>query len=270
MHDEFNKPVSHEPWLSKEQRRKMSERNRGKARQAKEQTAAPAKPDAAEIKARQEEQLRAERLRRKQQSELNRQKARAKADRESRGEAAKPVSAVSEQTVSATPQSVPRSEPSKPQVPQERAVPRQEATASARTVRGERYGRSKAPARQRRLTARGSLLMGLLAILLIGCVIYGRMRTNEIYTTIAQLQEQYDDICARNVSMKSEMEGKMTVKNIEDYAENELGLKQLDQSQITYIQIQTEDEVTITEPESNWIVALNDWFVSLWEFLRGA
>lgn len=114
------------------------------------------------------------------------------------------------------------------------------------------------------------ILIGAVAVALIGMVIYGKVQTNELYTEISQQQAVYDDIIARNVSMRSEMEGKMTVKNIEEYAENVLGLKQLDQSQIQYIQIQTEDEVTITEPESNWLVTVSDFLTDIWNFLRGA
>ena len=69
--------------------------------------------------------------------------------------------------------------------------------------------------------------------------------------------------------MKSEMEGKMTVKKIEEYAEDVLGLRPLNQSQIEYIQLQTEDTVTVSEPEDNFFVTVNDYLVSIWEFLRG-
>ena len=118
----------------------------------------------------------------------------------------------------------------------------------------------------KRMNTVRTVLIGAVAVALIGMVIYGRVQTNEIYTEIAEQQALYDDIVARNVSMRSEMEGKMTVKNIEEYATDVLGLKQLDQSQIQYIQIQTEDEVTISQPESNWLVAINDFFSDIWHF----
>ena len=69
--------------------------------------------------------------------------------------------------------------------------------------------------------------------------------------------------------MKSEMDGKMTVKNIEDYAQNVLGLKPLNQSQIEYIQLQTEDEVVITKPKESFFVKVNDYLTRFWEFLSG-
>ncbi len=143
--------------------------------------------------------------------------------------------------------------------------------SARRKVSGGRYSEyGKSNSYQRRITTGGSVVIGLLTVLLIGCVIYGKVQTNEIYTTLAQLQAEYDDITAQNVSMRSEMEGKLTVKNIEEYAENVLGLRQLDQSQIEYVQIQTEDEVVISEPDENIIVTINDYLNSFWEFLRGA
>ncbi|MCQ2407608.1 MAG: hypothetical protein MJ065_03655 [Oscillospiraceae bacterium] len=120
-----------------------------------------------------------------------------------------------------------------------------------------------------RISTAGAVAIGLLTGLLIGTVIYGRVQTNEVYTEIAALQAEYNDLVARNISMKSEMEGKLTVKNIEEYAEKTLGLMPLNQSQIEYIQLQTEDEVIITEPEDNVFVSINDFLVNIWEYLRG-
>ena len=143
--------------------------------------------------------------------------------------------------------------------------------AESRAAKGGRYTRSGTGSGtyQNRITTGGAITLGILCGVLIGTVIYGRVQLNEAYTEIAKLQTEYDDLTAKNVSMRSEMEGKMTVKNIEEYAENVLGLRPLNQSQITYIQLQTEDEVIITEPEENFFVRVNDKLVGIWEFLRG-
>jgi hypothetical protein len=149
---------------------------------------------------------------------------------------------------------------------------KQQTESKSRTSQGSRYtgtannGTSEHP---NRITTGGAVTLGILTGILIGTVIYGRVQTNEVYTKIAALQAEYDDLTARNISMRSEMEGKLTVKKIEEYAEDELGLRPLNQSQIEYIQLQTEDEVTVTEPEDNFFVTVNDYLVSIWEFLRG-
>ena len=56
--------------------------------------------------------------------------------------------------------------------------------------------------------------------------------------------------------MQTELEGKASIRNIKDYAENHLGLQKLDQSQIQYIEIQKEDTVEIDGEEQNIFVWL--------------
>ena len=160
---------------------------------------------------------------------------------------------------------------SSPNPKKKKKTKKQNNPAESRTAKGSRYSSSESSTGtyQNRITAGGAVTLGILTGVLIGTVIYGRVQTNEIYTKIAALQTEYDDLTAKNISMRSEMEGKMTVKNIEDYAKDELKLQPLNQSQITYIQLQTEDEVVITEPEDNLFVRINDKLVSIWEYLRG-
>lgn len=148
---------------------------------------------------------------------------------------------------------------------------RKKKEPAVRLSAGKRYEKSteSAPKQRSRISTGGAVALGILTGVLIGTVIYGRVQTNEIYTDIASLQAEYDDLAARNVSMKSEMESKLTVKKIKEYAENVLGLMPLNQSQIEYIQLQTEDEVVISEPEDNLFVEINDYLVSIWEYLRG-
>ncbi|MBQ4346179.1 MAG: hypothetical protein IJC75_03490 [Oscillospiraceae bacterium] len=112
--------------------------------------------------------------------------------------------------------------------------------------------------------------LAVCALALLGGTIYGKVMTNEIYTDIAEAQAEYDDLKASNVSLRSEIDGKTTVKNVEEYAEDVLGLMQLDDSQIKYIKIQTEDEVMIAEPEQGFWEKLQENFRQVWAWLRGA
>lgn len=147
------------------------------------------------------------------------------------------------------------------------------AGGTSRRTKVSRGGRFNEKARRmsnpNRITTGSAIFIGLLLLLLLGLVIYGKVQTNEMYMKIASLQSEYDDLVSRNVSMRSEMEARLTVRNIEEYAEKELGLKQLDQSQIEYIAIQTEDEVYITEPQDSWEVVINEYLSAIWDFVRG-
>lgn len=343
MQDEYMRPVSHESYLSPEERQRLSERNRGAA----SHTILPGTPDAAaqaeeaprrtrrtksKSKIRSRRRLHAappsppaepvrdehaEMLERMAQTEENRRRARgqyavtaahpdefpdavtdAEEYEDSFDHGSSHAASVARSSFRREPssrrgwyvvfpfisgssalQADAEDEPDAQLLPAEDRACVPEAGADAeesaseaagrKKVSGSRYNETAGGGYHRRITTGGSIIIGLLTVLLIGCVIYGKVQTNEVYTKIAELQAEYDDINARNISMKSEMEGKLTVKNIEDYAKNTLGLIPLNQSQIEYIQIQTEDEVTITEPEQNLIVTINDYITSFWEFLRG-
>ena len=74
---------------------------------------------------------------------------------------------------------------------------------------------------------------------------------------------------SEKVRMQSEIEEKMALKNVEDYAENVLGLKKLDKSQIEYIKIQSEDVVQIPVEEQSFFSKLKDALHNIVEYIRG-
>lgn len=250
--------------LTQEQRMKLSRENREKSGHVKKRQA-PKKPKATPNPT--EDAKRARRERQAKSAEN-----RAKAARPKNPPAGSP--AVGTAAASATPP-----EPQKEKPLQVYTVTRKSPTMQIQTpkkktipqrVQGKRFRNMMNPrVTRRRASSVKAVVLGLCAMGLVGTVIYGRVQTNELYSEIAKAQAIYDDTLAKNVSMHSEMEGKMTIKNVAEYAENVLGLKQLDQTQIRYIQLQTEDEVTIAEEESNIFVVLHKKLAEFWEFIKG-
>ncbi len=114
-----------------------------------------------------------------------------------------------------------------------------------------------------------TFLAAAFAMGLLGAVIYGRVQTNEIYGEIARETKEYELVQSENVRMHSDLEAKVAIKSVEEYAEQELGLQQLDQSQIEYIQLQTDDSVEIPDEEKNLFVRIKDKFESFMEYLKG-
>ncbi|MBR6107466.1 MAG: hypothetical protein IKQ39_05610 [Oscillospiraceae bacterium] len=279
--------------LTAEERREMtlvnlarSKASKAKRKKQRRQKAAEKKLTEAEKREKEQQRIREERDQRRSMSEQNRREAGLTADPmpeppelpekpekpEFTGETAEyPLPPEPEENpidISIPQETKPETKP-EPEKKQPRSEKRSKAGISR--AAGGRYTENRVRAKKdaNRITAGGAVMFGLLTTVLIGLVIYGRVQTNELYTEIAELQTEYDDLVAENVSMKSEMEGKMTVKNIQEYAENVLHLMPLNQSQIEYIQLQTEDEVTITEPEESFFVRVNDYLRRFWEFLSG-
>ena len=67
----------------------------------------------------------------------------------------------------------------------------------------------------------------------------------------------------------TELESKMTLKNVEDYAVNVLGLQKLDNSQIKYVQTQTDDIIEIPEENKNIFVRAKEKINSFLEYIFG-
>ena len=119
----------------------------------------------------------------------------------------------------------------------------------------------------------GSVLMivfvSLLAAALLGSVIYSLDKRNTMYNKVSAMNEKLDEAEAENVRLQSELDSKMSAKNIEDYAENVLKMQKIDSTQIKYIKIQTGDVVTIPEQEKGVIAKIKSFFDKCVEYFRG-
>ncbi|MCR4793828.1 MULTISPECIES: cell division protein FtsL [Ruminococcus] len=119
----------------------------------------------------------------------------------------------------------------------------------------------------------GSVLMiifvSLLAAALLGSVIYSLDKRNTAYNKVSAMNEKLDEAEAENVRLQSELDSKMSAKNIEEYAENVLKMQKIDSTQIKYIKIQTGDVVTIPEQEKGVIAKVKSFFDKCVEYFRG-
>ncbi|MCQ2433922.1 MAG: hypothetical protein MJ062_01625 [Oscillospiraceae bacterium] len=259
MLEEYPKKISREPLLTQEQRMKLSRENREKSGPAKKKSA-PKKPKTNPV----EEAKRAKRERQKKSAEN-----RAKAARPKENPTETPLKPQTDRILPEVSQMQQTEKTVTPHKPVTMEITLKKKAIPER-VSGKRYTNQMHPrVSRRRASSAKAVLLGICAMGLVGLVIYGRVQTNELYSEISKAQAKYDDTLAKNVSMHSEMEGKMTIKNVADYAENVLGLKQLDQYQIQYIQLQTEDEVVIAEEEAGFFVKIRERLVNFWEFIKG-
>lgn len=116
-------------------------------------------------------------------------------------------------------------------------------------------------------SATGIFIAAACVLVLLSFVIYGKSETNKLYTEIAQASQVQQELESENKRMKTEIEAKMGIKNVEEYAESVLGLKKLDQTQIEYIQIQTDDQVKISEEDTDIFVKIKKGFEKILEYI---
>lgn len=81
-------------------------------------------------------------------------------------------------------------------------------------------------------------------------VLYGKVETNSLFNEISSLEQELKSLQTENITLAAEYESRTSLKNVEDYAENVLGLKKLDKAQIEYVELPGDSVIEIVEAEN--------------------
>lgn len=108
-----------------------------------------------------------------------------------------------------------------------------------------------------------------LAGTLMCCVLYGKAEETCLQSEISVMTKAVDVEYSNGVRMKAELDGRTSIDSVEDYAENVLGLKKLDKSQVEYVSLQNNDVIEIAESKSNTFINIKNKFYELMEYLGG-
>ena len=113
------------------------------------------------------------------------------------------------------------------------------------------------------------IFVSLVAFAMLGMVIYSFNRRNSAYNEVNSLNTKLSLAQAENIRLQTEVDNKMSAKNVEEYAENVLGMQKIDSSQIKYIKIHTDDVVNIPEQDPGFIGRIKNFFRDCVEYFRG-
>ena len=113
------------------------------------------------------------------------------------------------------------------------------------------------------------LTVYLLAIvLLMTATVMSRMKLTETKSDINSYASDLTELQSENAYLNYKLESLVSLKNAENYAEDELGLVKMDTSRVEYVNLQDENAIVTNESES--IGEKLDAFVnSVIEFLGG-
>lgn len=106
-------------------------------------------------------------------------------------------------------------------------------------------------------------------ILAILCaVLYGKVESNALFGEIRQLESELKNLQSENINLAAEYEARTSLKNVEDYAENVLGLKKLDKAQKEYIDLPADTVIEVVETENkNIFIIIRNKINELREYL---
>jgi len=113
------------------------------------------------------------------------------------------------------------------------------------------------------------ILCALVCFALTAALILSNVQQLQVSSEITAKQKEYNDLQSENVRMQTELAGKASNKNVQEYAENVLGMHVLNPSQVEYIQIQTDDVVELPQEEQNLFVKVKNAFDSFTAYMRG-
>ena len=125
----------------------------------------------------------------------------------------------------------------------------------------------KAPA-VRTQSAFGILVGAAVVFAMMFAMLYGKVETNRLFNEATQLEAELKALESENISLAAEYESKTSLRNVEDYAQNVLGLQKLDKSQIQYVEFEGDTVCEVVESEKeNIFVIIKNWFANLCEYL---
>lgn len=139
--------------------------------------------------------------------------------------------------------------------------------AEEQAVREIKYKKNPA-AKQKKTSVVKIMAVCMLALAIFGAMIFGKVEISSLCSEQTKQLEQLEQLQGENVSLQSELAQKTNMSKVEEYAENELGLKKLDKSQIEYVTVDSDSVAKVVKAEeSNVFVKIKRWFSSVLEYI---
>ena len=103
----------------------------------------------------------------------------------------------------------------------------------------------------------------MVAIIACSAYLYGRMKLNEVNTAYTEVMAQIDILNSEKVRLDMALNEKMSLKNIEEYAQDNLGLKKLNVGQVRYISLE-EQAAETAQSDSGYLEKIGEFAKDIW------
>ena len=107
------------------------------------------------------------------------------------------------------------------------------------------------------------MIVSALLLTMIGFSIYSRVRLDELDRQLTQINSDTDIIVSENTRLKSEINSRISLDKVEEYAQNELGMVKVENYQIKYIDLDAKDQVVVSGNKSannkTWLMRFKDY-----------
>lgn len=126
----------------------------------------------------------------------------------------------------------------------------------------KKIGQTSGRAPQKSFSAGKAVLYMLVVVVMASMLIYTRVEQTILNDQYNTLLSQLNEIKNANASLQLQLETRLSLNNIESYARERLGMSEVKNQQIEYVNFDTLNKAEVIEQDSFWEELLN-WFKGL-------
>lgn len=148
----------------------------------------------------------------------------------------------------------------------EPAVRRPEGAPNTNPNNARKRAPQPAPAKKQPI-ARFILTAGAAAILMCA-FLHGNVQKSELFMQQSAIVAEIAELNEDNARLQAQLDTKTSLRNVEEYAENVLGLQKIDSAQMEYFELESTNVITVIEKENKGLfVAVKHWFRNALEYM---
>lgn len=113
----------------------------------------------------------------------------------------------------------------------------------------------------------GALVAVSCAAIVAFSILYSKVQLSDYTSMISETKTQLEQAERENLRLNAELDSMVTLDNVEQIASEELGLQKTENSQITFVSLNTEQMTEVAEEDPNIFVSIQNWFYDILEYL---
>ncbi len=119
-------------------------------------------------------------------------------------------------------------------------------TRSLRIIKNRRKEKTVAPVKV--------ILSAAMIVAVCVTMIYSQVVLTELTSEVSYYENKITELDTEYVRLQSELEASTSIKNLEEAAETKLGLSKIDSSQVEYVNLTGEDEITVAHTGGKYLI----------------
>ncbi|HHV51792.1 MAG TPA: hypothetical protein GXX54_08900 [Clostridiales bacterium] len=101
------------------------------------------------------------------------------------------------------------------------------------------------------LNTLATICVAALVLVVVGMLIVSRVKMVELDDQINDLQKRITILQSEKIRLSDELSSKTSIKSVEEYAHNVLGMQKIESSQIQYIESENSDKAEVAEDKNS-------------------